>query len=181
MLIYCLLKGIRVNIPHLIIDFMLSDHLLIPTRNLPYGMILTHLFKHFKINQPDERVVNPSVDINSTLLKRMYDFSLFFDVGQKRGEVGCRVILDNGLLFWYCIDTILFFGIVYFVSECCYYFHLSWYVFLRLYTFVTPRSQNTYLVMYSDSHHIFWFTFCIFFVLYLIMRLFCIGSEFVDS
>ena len=69
LLIYCLLKGIRVNIPHLIIDFMLSDHLLIPTRNLSYGMILTHLFNHFKINLPDERAVNPSVDINSTLLK----------------------------------------------------------------------------------------------------------------
>jgi len=69
LLIYCLLKGIKVNIPYFIIDFMLSDHLLIPTRNLPYRMILTHLFKHFKINLSDERAINPSVDINSTLLK----------------------------------------------------------------------------------------------------------------
>ena len=34
LLIYCLLKGIRVNIPRLIIDFMLFDHLMIPLRNL---------------------------------------------------------------------------------------------------------------------------------------------------
>ena len=63
LLIYCLLKSIRVNIPHLIIDFMLSNHLLIPTRNSTYAMIFTHLFKYFKINLSDERVVNPSFDI----------------------------------------------------------------------------------------------------------------------
>jgi len=66
LLIYCLLKGIRINIPRLIIDVMLSEHLLISTRNLPYGMLLTRLFKHFKINLSNERVVNPLIDINST-------------------------------------------------------------------------------------------------------------------
>ena len=30
LLIYCLLKGIRVNIPKLIIDFMASEYLMIP-------------------------------------------------------------------------------------------------------------------------------------------------------
>ena len=30
LLIYCLLKGIRVNIPKLIIDYMASEHLMIP-------------------------------------------------------------------------------------------------------------------------------------------------------
>ena len=51
---------------------MLSEHLLISTRNLPYGMLLTRLFKHFKINLSNERVVNPLIDINSTLLKRVH-------------------------------------------------------------------------------------------------------------
>jgi len=51
---------------------MLSDHLMIPSRNLPYEMILTHLFKHFKINLSDGRTVAPSIDIDCTLLKRMH-------------------------------------------------------------------------------------------------------------
>jgi len=72
LLIYCLLKGIRVNIPRLIIDFILSDHLMIPTRNLPYGRILTRLFKHFKIYLSNERAIIPSIDINSTFLKRIH-------------------------------------------------------------------------------------------------------------
>ena len=41
LLIYCLLKGIRVNIPKLIIDFMVSEHLLIPNWHLPFGMLIT--------------------------------------------------------------------------------------------------------------------------------------------
>ena len=45
LLIYCLLKGIRVNVPRLIVDFMLFEHLLILSRNLPLGMILTRLIK----------------------------------------------------------------------------------------------------------------------------------------
>ena len=60
------------NIPRLIIDFMLSDHLLIPSRNLLYWMILTRLFKHLKINLSNERTVAPSIDIDRTLLKRMH-------------------------------------------------------------------------------------------------------------
>ena len=59
LLIYYFLKDIRVNISRLIIDFILSDHLLIPTRNLPYRMILIRLFMHFKINLSDEKVVTP--------------------------------------------------------------------------------------------------------------------------
>ena len=45
---------------------------MIPIRNLSYGMILTHLFKHFKINLSDGRAINPSVDINNAHLKRMH-------------------------------------------------------------------------------------------------------------
>jgi len=50
---------------------MLSEHLLMPTRNIPCGMLLTQLFKHFKINLFDERTINPFIDINNTFLKRM--------------------------------------------------------------------------------------------------------------
>jgi len=51
-LIYRILQGIRVQIPKLIIDFMLSKHLLILDRNLHYGMMITHLFKYLKIDVP---------------------------------------------------------------------------------------------------------------------------------
>ena len=47
LLIYCLLKGIIVNIPKIIIDFMFSKHLMIPGRNLLYGMIITQVLKYF--------------------------------------------------------------------------------------------------------------------------------------
>ena len=71
LLIYCLLEGIRVNIPKLLIDFMLSDHLMIPSRNLLYEMIIIHLLKHFKINLFGDTAYPSSVDIDHTLLKRM--------------------------------------------------------------------------------------------------------------
>ena len=45
LLIYCLLKGIRVNIPKLIIDYMDSEYLLIPNWYLPFGMLITRLLK----------------------------------------------------------------------------------------------------------------------------------------
>jgi len=35
-------------------------------------MILTRLFKHFKINLSDERSITPSINISRTLLKRMH-------------------------------------------------------------------------------------------------------------
>jgi len=62
-------KALRVNIPRLIVDFMLSEHLLIPSRNLSFGMILTRLFK--KTDLSSERVIAPSININSTLLTRI--------------------------------------------------------------------------------------------------------------
>jgi len=73
LLIYCLLKDIRVNIPKLIIDFMASEHLLIPNRYLPFGMLITRLLKQLKFDLFAERSIEPSVDINSTLLKMMHD------------------------------------------------------------------------------------------------------------
>jgi len=72
LLIYCLLKGIRVNIPKLIINFILSDHLLIPNRLLPFGMLITRLLKFLKFDLFAERSIAPSIDINNILLKRMH-------------------------------------------------------------------------------------------------------------
>ena len=71
LIIYCLLRGIRINIPKLIISYMVSDHLLVPNRHLSFGMIITHLLKQLNFDLSSERSVEPSVDINSTLLKRM--------------------------------------------------------------------------------------------------------------
>jgi len=71
LLIYCLLKGIRVSIPNPIIDFMVSEHLLIPNQHLPFGMLITRLLKQLKFALSVERSIEPSVDINSTLLKSM--------------------------------------------------------------------------------------------------------------
>ena len=71
LIIYCLLRGIRINIPKLITSFMTSDHLLVPTRHLPFGMVITHLLRQLNFNLSTERSVEPSVDLNSTLLKRM--------------------------------------------------------------------------------------------------------------
>jgi len=68
LLIYCLLRDIRVNILKLIIDFILLKHLLIPSRNLPYAMIITHLFKYFKIDVSGETAFALVIDIDRTLL-----------------------------------------------------------------------------------------------------------------
>jgi len=64
---YCLLKGIRVNIPKLLMDFLFFDHLMIPSRNLSNGMIITYFLKHFKIDLSGKTVYPPSVDIDRTL------------------------------------------------------------------------------------------------------------------
>ena len=71
LLIYCLLKGIRVNILKLIIDYVASDHLLIPSWHLTFGMLITRLLKQLKFDLSTERSIEPSVDINSTFLKKM--------------------------------------------------------------------------------------------------------------
>ena len=70
--IYCLLKGIRVNIFKLIVDFMLSEHLLIPNRNLPFGMLITNILKLHNIDLLGEKVIASSIDIKCTLLKRIH-------------------------------------------------------------------------------------------------------------
>ena len=49
---------------------MASEHLLIPNWHLPFGMLITRLLKQLKFDLSTERSIEPSVDINSTLLKR---------------------------------------------------------------------------------------------------------------
>ena len=61
LLIYCLLRGIRVNISKLIISVMTSDSLLVPTRHLPFGMLITYLLKQLNFNLSNEQSVEPSV------------------------------------------------------------------------------------------------------------------------
>ena len=70
-LILYLLKGIRVNISRLIVNYMISKNLLILSRNLPFGMMITHLLKYFKIDLSFETAFSPSVNIDHTLLKRL--------------------------------------------------------------------------------------------------------------
>ena len=50
---------------------MASDHLLIPNWHLPFGILIIHLLKQLWFDLSTERSIEPSVDINSTLLKRM--------------------------------------------------------------------------------------------------------------
>jgi len=50
---------------------MLFIHLLIPSRNLSYWMIITRLLKHLKVDLFDEKAIAPSMDLNNTVLKRM--------------------------------------------------------------------------------------------------------------
>ena len=49
---------------------MVFEHLLIPNRYLPFGMLITQLLKQLKFD-PAEQSIELSVDINSNLLKRM--------------------------------------------------------------------------------------------------------------
>jgi len=65
LLIYCLLKGIRVNIPKLIINLILFEHLLI-------RMFISRHLKLLKFDLSAESSIAPSIDINNTLLKRMH-------------------------------------------------------------------------------------------------------------
>jgi len=71
LVIYCLLKGIRINKPKLIINYMTFDHLFVPNWHLPFGMLITRLLKQLKFDLSSERSIELSVDINNTLLKRI--------------------------------------------------------------------------------------------------------------
>jgi len=70
---------------------MLSEHLLIPNRHLPFDIPITELLKLLKFDLSAKRSIVPSIDINSTLLKRMH-------VGE------CALLLFlNPLLFFHML------------------------------------------------------------------------------
>jgi len=71
LIVYCLLKGIKINFARFIISHMTSDHVLVPTRHLPYGTLITYLVKQLDFDLSSVRPSDPSVNLNSTLLKRM--------------------------------------------------------------------------------------------------------------
>ena len=50
---------------------MLLEHLLIPNKNLPYGIMITYLFKYLKIDVSGETAFAPCIDIDCTPCKRM--------------------------------------------------------------------------------------------------------------
>jgi len=50
---------------------MLSENLFIPSRNLSFGMMITHLLRYFKIDISSETAFAPPDNIDRTLLKRM--------------------------------------------------------------------------------------------------------------
>lgn len=45
---------------------------MIPTRHPPFGMLLTHIFKHFHVSFSGETYLPPTVSIDRTFLKRMH-------------------------------------------------------------------------------------------------------------
>jgi len=45
LIIYCLLRGIKIDFPRLLASHMASDQIRMSGRNLPYGMLITHLLK----------------------------------------------------------------------------------------------------------------------------------------
>jgi len=50
---------------------MLFENLLILSKNLSFGMIITYLLRYFEIEVSSDTVFAPSVNIDRTLLKRM--------------------------------------------------------------------------------------------------------------
>ena len=71
LIIYCLLRGIKINFPRLIATHMGSDQIRMSGRNLPFGMLITHLLKGLGFDLSTESHYDPSVNIDSTLLKRI--------------------------------------------------------------------------------------------------------------
>jgi len=71
LIVYCLLKGIKINFPHFIASHMASDQIRMPGRHLPYGMLISYLLKHLGFVLSSETPSEPSVNLDCTLLKRM--------------------------------------------------------------------------------------------------------------
>jgi len=72
LIVYCLLKGIKINFARFIITHMTSDHVCVPSRHLPYGMLISYLLKQLDFDLSSETPSEPSVNLNNTLLKRMH-------------------------------------------------------------------------------------------------------------
>lgn len=68
LLIYCILTSLRVNIPKLILDTMTSPN--IATKSLPFGMLLTLLFKHWGIDLTSEYCLSPPSPLDRSFLHR---------------------------------------------------------------------------------------------------------------
>ena len=71
LIIYCLLKGIKIDFPHLIATHMASDHIRMSSRHLPYGMLITHLLQRLGFDLSSETPCQPAINLDSVLLKRM--------------------------------------------------------------------------------------------------------------
>ena len=71
LIIYCLLRGIRINFPRLIASHMASDQIRLSGRTLPYGMVITHILKALDFDLSSIDSDEPTVDIDGSLLKRM--------------------------------------------------------------------------------------------------------------
>jgi len=57
---------------------MLSGSLMMPNRNLPYGMMLTHVFKHYEVDLSRRTSIPPAASIDCSLLKRMHTATRVF-------------------------------------------------------------------------------------------------------
>ena len=68
LIIYCLLRGIKIDIPRLIASHMASDQIRFSGRSLPYGMLITHLLKNLGFDLSSVDADDPQVDIDGTLL-----------------------------------------------------------------------------------------------------------------
>ena len=55
----------------MIISFMPPENLLIPSRSLSFGMMITNLLRYFETDISSKTTFAPSVNINRTLIKRM--------------------------------------------------------------------------------------------------------------
>jgi len=71
LIIYCLLKGIKVNFPRVIASHMGCDQIRTAGRSLPYGMLITHLLRALDFDLSAESPSKPLTDINTVVLKMM--------------------------------------------------------------------------------------------------------------
>jgi len=71
LIIYCLLKGIKIDIPHFIATHMASDQIHMPGGHLPYGMHITYLLQRLGFDLSSESPSQPAVNLDNVLLKRM--------------------------------------------------------------------------------------------------------------